>query len=375
MENNTVFVTGMSCNKIIETDENTFRVHSDTEEPVEVVEPEVTTTINTDDVETTLSMGDIETLTKYIHSQGVKESLNNEFEKVEGARQELLGSITGLDNEKDFIQDKLDKFSTVEELQEHLKSDKNVEEFYVNDDTGEVFELAVNIEDPKRAMQFKRELLVYLKTTDIAHAAIDKEYDELEKATAEMDMNLKEACVQLSDNVLTYTGYLKDNAEKCEDETLKKNIKESAKYIESGYTFEVLQEVLDEHPSVIRNTVKELVTSVGIDRTGKRYTDKLKRYGIKVSLIPLVPNSDSDKSIEEMVLIKDDEYKLPNLFIYSAIRYFAMANWDNENTKRFHASLALVMKRLMSNSLHEDVKEMVLTNMIKYLAQFDKYII
>ena len=334
-----------------------------------------TTTISANNVEdTNLSMDQIDQLTKYIHVQGIKDSLNSEMDKVTGARKELIGSLTGLDSEKDFIQEKLDTFASVEELQEYLKSDKNVDDFFVNPDNGEVIELSVAVDDPKRAMQFKRELLIYMKTTDIAHAAIDKEYDELEKATAAMDTDLREACIQLSDNVLSYIGYLKDGAENITDEVEKQKVLESAKYIESGYTFEVMQEILDEHPSVIKNTVNELTRGINIDVTGKRYTDKLKRYGIKVSLIPLVSNGENIRSVEEMVLIEDDEYKLRDLFMYSAIRYFAMANWDNDNVKRFHASLALVMKRLVSNEFNEDVRDRIIVNMVKYLAQFAPYI-
>ena len=321
-----------------------------------------------------LSMDDINTLTKYIHTQGIKDSLSNELDKVESARDELLGSLTGLNNEKDFIQDKLDTFESVEALQEYLKSDKNVEDFFVNEANGETIELSVAIDDEKRSLQFKRELLIYLKTTDVAHDAIDKEYEALEKATAEMDENLREACIQLSDNVLAYTMYLKDKANESSDEILKKKILDSAKYIESGYTFEVLQDVIDEHPSVLKNTVKELLSGTGVSNIGNRYTDKLKRFGIKVSLIPLVSNGTSVRSIEENVLIKDDEYKVPDLFIYSTIRYFAMADWNDENVKRFHASIALSMKRLISNDLAEEVRQNLIARMVEYLAQFDKYI-
>ena len=337
----------------------------------DVITPEEATI---DDTARELSMDDIATLSKYIHVEGVRDSLNNELTKVNDARQELLGSLSGLDCDKDFIQKKLDTFATVEELTEYLKSDKNVEDFYVNEESGEVTELSIAIEDPKRALQFKRELLIYMKTTDVAHAAIDKEFEELDKATKEMDINIKEACIQLSDNVLSYISYLRTNAENCGDEKAKKEIIEAAKYIESGYTFEVMNEVLDEHPSVIRNTVEELVRGAGIDRIGKRYTDKLRRYNIRVNLIPLVSDGNKNKSVEELVLIKDDEYKLPDLFIYSAIRYFAMANWDDSNVKRFHASIALVMKRLVSNEMPKDTREYVLTNMIAYLNRFAQYI-
>lgn len=340
----------------------------------ESTEDAVDESVEKDSPDVNLSMSDIDRLSKYIHVQGIKDSLNNEVDKVNGARQELLGSLTGLDCEKDFIQEKLDKFNTLDELKEYLVSDSNVENFYVNDETGDVIDISIDIDDKKRQLQFKRELLIYLKTTDIANAAIDREYEELEKATAEMDMSLKEACIQLSDNVLAYIAYLRTNADSCEDETTRKKIIESAKYIESGYTFEVLQEVLDEHPSVIKNTVNELIRQRDVDRIGKRYTDKLRRYNVNVSLIPLVSNGNDVRSVEEYVLIRDDEYKLPDLFMYSTIRYFAMADWDNENVKRFHASIALVIKRLISNDLDEEVKDRVITYMIKYLAQFEPFI-
>jgi hypothetical protein len=317
-----------------------------------------------------LTMEEIENLSKYVHMEGVKDSLNSELKKVTDAKSELLGSLTGLDNEKDFLSEKLAAFDTVETLKAFLKPDKNVDDFFVNPTTGEELTLSIDIDDEKRARDFKRELLIYMKTSDVAHAQIDREYEELEKATAEIDKDLKEVCSQLSDNVLTYIGYLRDKANESEDEVMKKRILTSCRYIESGYTLDIYNETLDNYPSVARHTVEELTSSRGVETVGARYLKKLKANDVKVSLIPLISNKPDTLSIEETVLIKDDEYVLPDLFIYSIIRYFSMADWSNGDIKKAHASIALVMKRLLSNELEDEVKQNVLTAMVKYLARF-----
>ena len=320
-----------------------------------------------------LTMEEIENLSKYVHIEGVKDSLASEMNKVNEARTELLGTLTGLDNEKDFLATKLTEFSSVEELRKYLANDDNLENFFVNPETGDVLSLSIDIDDEKRAKDFKRELLLYMKTTDEAQARIDAEYEELEKATAEIDKDLKEVCSRLSDNVLTYVSYLKDKAEACEDGDLKKKILDACRYIESGYNMDIYNEVLDKYPSVAKNTVDELVSTRGIDVVGKRYMKKLADNKVKVSLIPLISNKPEVLSVEETVLIKDYEYILPDLFIYSVIRFYSRADWD-DNIKKAHASIALVMKRLLNNELEEEVKQDVLAAIVKYLARYKEYI-
>lgn len=322
-----------------------------------------------------LSLEQIETLSKYVHMEGIKSSLNDELSKTVEAKNELLGSLTGLDNEKDFLSEKLANFKSTQELSLYLKNDKNLEEFFVNPETGETLELSIDIEDKQREKDFKRELLIYLKTTDDAYAAIDKEFEEMEKATDEINADLKEVCTQLSDNVLNYVGYLEDKAKEMEDKEAAAKLLKATKYIKSGYTLEVFNESLDKYPSVARHTVEELINKKGIDTVGQRYLKKLRANEIKVSLIPLISNPENNVlSIEKSVMIKDDEYIMEDLFIYSIIRYFSMANWDDANIKRAHASIALVMKRLISGELDADVKNDVLTAMTKYLKRFNEYI-
>ena len=76
------------------------------------------------------------------------------------------------------------------------------------------------------------------------------------------------------------------------------------------------------------------------------------------------------KSFEEMVLVEDD-YEIPDLFVFSLIRYFSLADWSDPNIKRAHSVISLVIKRLISNDFEdEEVKTNVKTAIIEYLKIF-----
>lgn len=345
----------MSEEQVVETTSNN-QAESDTEKTVEK--------------DNNLSLDEVERLAKFINTEVTKEALNEQMNQISKSKTEMLNCLAGLDNKKDFISENLAKFSNVKELTEYLKNPDHIKELYTNPDTGEVIDLSINIESEARAKDFKRELLIYLKTSDDASAMIDKEFDELNKATNEMNADINEVCMQLSDNVLTYASHLENKANACNDEVLKNKVLKTVKYIKAGYDLSVFKEVLKEHPSVIPHTVKELESKYGIERTGRKYNSKLKSHNVKVSLIPLISNKPKRLSIEEQVLIKDDEYTIPDLFMYSIIRFFSMADWNDSDVRKAHASIALVMKRLLNNEFEHNVRESILTAMVEYIHMF-----
>lgn len=325
---------------------------------------------NTDannDVET---MAKIEDLSKLVHMEAVKNDLASHMDTLHAENAKLMGTIKGLDSEKEFLDEKLKEY-TSDSLAKHLRSDKNVLDFFINPDTGVTLEMNIPFESREREIEFKRGFLVYLKTTQEAFDKIDEQFDELDKYTAEMNADIKSACDVLSDNVLTYISYMKDKADAIEDEKTKKKMLESLRYIKSGYDLSIYAEVIEKHPSVASKCVSELQKEVDIQRVGARYAKKIESNGIKMSLVNFASDIQSGKkSFEELTLVKDEDYKLPDLLVYSLIRFFSMADWSDNNIKKAHASVSLVLKKLLNNEFEEDIKTQVVDSIRTYLSMF-----
>lgn len=322
----------------------------------------------TADVET--SMKELDSLVNFVNVESAKSELSSTAKELEAQQHRITERLSGGEDNRDFLNERLAKM-TLEECEAHLKSDDNVIKFFINEETGEEIVIDIDFESKTKEIDFKRGLLVYLKSSQEAMAKIDEEYKKLDEATQEMNMNVKEVCKELSDNTLSYIRYMKDKANALEDEGTKKKILETMKYIESGYTMEVFKEVITKHPSVGEKCANELTKEAQVAQIGERYTKHLNRNNVKASLIPFVSDSlGTSRSFEEEVLIKDDQYTVPDLFVYSLIRYFAMADWSNDNIRKAHASIILVIKRLLANDFDEAVKADIIANIVEYLRMF-----
>lgn len=316
------------------------------------------------------SMDDINSLVDFVNVESAKSELDFST-KVLTARQDQVSKlIAGGEETRDFLLDKLNTM-TLDECETYLKSDKNVLDFFKNSETGDEICVDVKFETKEKEIEFKRDLLVYLKSSQETLAKIDEEYDKLDAATKELNMNIEQVCKQLSDNTLGYIQHMKDKAETVKDESEKKAMLEVIRYIESGYTLEVFKDVLVKHPSVCEKCVKELTNELDASRIGQRYNKHLERQNIRASLIPFISDMDNQvRSFEEMVLIEGDQYTVPDLFVYSLIRYFAMADWNNQNIRKAHASIILVIKRMLANDFDERVKADIIANVTEYLKMF-----
>ena len=72
------------------------------------------------------------------------------------------------------------------------------------------------------------------------------------------------------------------------------------------------------------------------------------------------------------MLVRNEQYIVPDLFVYSLIRFFAMADWNKDNNiRKAHASVILVIRKLIKNEFVDDVKKDVIDSIVKYLAKFE----
>ena len=303
--------------------------------------------------------------------ENLKHELNHQSVELHDKQKSLYSTIKDYDSENNFIDEKLKQY-TVDELEVKLKNDEFVDSFFVNPLTNEPMEMTIDFESKQKELEFKRGLLVYFKSTQEAFDKIDEEYDKLDEATREMEVNVKEALSTLSDNVLAYIDMLKDRADAMTDEKKKKELLKTIKYIRSGYDFSIYADIIDEHPSVASRCVEELTKEVKIQEVGKRYASKLKSNKVRVSLIEFASDIHSNKkSVEELVLIRDDQYIIPDLLVFSLIRFYAMADWNDVNIRKSHASVCLVLRKLLANDMIEEVKKSVIDSIVAYLKKFN----
>lgn len=318
-----------------------------------------------------LTFEDIENLSKLVHSEAIKKDLANSVEEIKEKADSFRACLKGVDADKEFIDKKLEEY-TVDQLETLLKNNDFVESFFVNPDTGEKLEMTIKFDSKQREMEFKRGLLAYFKSSQEAYIQIDKQFEELDKATAELNVGLSEACNALSDNVLTYVSAMTDKANEVTDEKVKAKMLRTLKYIKAGYDMSIFSEMLDEYPSVAKKVAAELTHEPTIQRIGKQYASKLKANKVKLSLVAFASDIESGKkSFEEIMLIREEQYIVPDLFVFSLIRFFAMANWSDPDIRKAHASVSLVIKKLLANEFIDEVKKDIIDAIVTYIAKFE----
>ena len=71
------------------------------------------------------------------------------------------------------------------------------------------------------------------------------------------------------------------------------------------------------------------------------------------------------------MLIREEQYIVPDLFVFSLIRFFAMANWSDPDIRKAHASVSLVIKKLLANEFIDEVKKDIIDAIVTYIAKFE----
>lgn len=314
-------------------------------------------------------MKDIDNLANVINSDMMRKDIEDKKKEVSEAKESLLSTVIDPAKEKDFIDQKLAKFETVEQLKKHLAVKENVVDMFTNPITGEV--LDVKVVNDKKEIDFRRDLLIYIKETDIQTQKIDAEYEKLDTATKEFQTDVDDACYQLADNVLVYIDGLKLRVEQCSNNLDKAKMMKSIKALESGFTLELYKETYTKYPSAVERCKSFITKEKEVADIGKRYLAKLKSAKTKVNLLQFASDLDNRKSFEEMVFTPDEYNTAPDMFVFSLIRHFSMANWNDISVVQGHATIALNMKKLLSNEIDEVVKERFKAAILDYLKIFE----
>lgn len=330
------------------------------------------------------SSKDFETTQKLLQNTAKLNTLSDNVDQLQKQKDVIVKSTIGEDeNSSDIIQGHLDKWDDHKKLAEYLKGslkDKQVidriNSFFTNEETGEVLEMIISEtrKTEEEQLTFKRDFLLYLKESDDYMKLIDKEVEELNRSTDELNSNIAAALDPLNDNILAYAEYLEREATIEEDDSReeikrKTGLAKKAKSIKSGYTFENLFELIEEHPSIVNNALMDFKNEQRIKEIGKRYAAKLRTSKVDFNLFSLI-SDDIHKSLEYRCLPKGDYPDgLENFTVFFIIRAMAMGLNKKEDIV-FHASAQISLSRLMDGTLDEEVAVRLKDSIIKLLNKF-----
>lgn len=290
-------------------------------------------------------------------------------EEIKNLDDQKNGFISQMDCPEEIRQSIIDKIESMDSkyLEQRLRDDKFVKGIFTYDNEPVSFKL--EFKSPAKELEFKRSFISWLHTSHNAVVSMNAEFDKYEKEIDDLSIDLKEATTKLSDNILMYIDYLKNKAQESGDEKVIKTTNELARYMTSAYNMEVFKEILEKNPSIAKHCVEDLNNETKVSDIGARYMKKLSSAGIHTNLIQYASNEKNNSFEELHLFVEDYEYK--DLFVFSLIRYFAMADWNNTNIKRLHATLYLVLKQIYNNTMDIEVRKMVLDNVREYLKLFN----
>lgn len=330
------------------------------------------------------SSKDFEATQKLLQNTAKLNTLGDNVDQLQKQKEAIVKSTIGEDeNSSDIIQEHLDKWEDHKKLAEYLKGslkDKQVidriNSFFTNDETGEMLEMATSktYKTESEELEFKRDLLIYLKENDDYMKLIDEEVEKLNRSTDELNSDIAAALDPLNDNILAYAEYLEREsivAEGDSKEEIKRKagIAKKAKSIKSGYTFENLIELIEAHPNVVDNALRDFKSEQKIKEIGKRYAAKLKTAKIDFNLFSLL-SDDIHKSLEYRCLPKGDYPNgLENFTVFFIVRAMAMGLNKKEDIV-FHASVQISLSRLMDGTLDDEVAIRLKESIIRLLNKF-----
>lgn len=343
------------------------------------------TTTETVSKEIDFSGKDFEATQKLLGDSARLSSLKHDCEAMKQERESVVtNSIKDADS-LDVIQTHLDRFKTPEELDKYLagkltdeRVKNRINEFFTNEETGEVLELVDNdrIKDETHELDFKRGLLLYFKQNDYYMDKIDEEVESLNKATEELTSNLSEALNPLKDNILNYANYLLDTStiEDGDTDEVKRAKKSRAKKaiaIRSGYSLENMIALIEEHPGIVKNALKDFRTESNIRNIGERYARKLKTTKINFNLLSLLADNVHDSLEYRTIPQGDYPAGLENFTVFFIVRAMSMGLTSAEDIT-FHASAQIALNKFVDNTLDPDITEYMRKNIIKFLSYFDE---
>lgn len=263
----------------------------------------------------------------------------------------------------DDLSDKLDQKISDLTLDEVSKlTDSQIQEIFTID--GEIVDLSpsTNIDDEEKSLTFKKDFLIYKKTTMESFKEIDKTMDEFQK---EIDQDFEEFQKTI-DQYGDISTYLKEDIMKRYETATNDDVKNKYRLMLDNFDWAFNFDHIYEYHT--RTSLKTPITDYErlADGVYDRYMKTLKRLKLKNVDLTIFDG------IEEKYLpVKYHKY--PNLFLFLVIRFYGYKK-DTANASSdgvFLSQLHVNLKKLVRDKfLEEGQKEQFLLNIQRVLDLF-----
>lgn len=294
-------------------------------------------------------------------------NLHKASDELISNRTKLLDSLTGISSDKEFINERLKRIP-LNDLIELVKNDEFVKNFFTDDNGNSIDTIDMTDDE---SINFKRELLIHCKKSQLAFDDIDKDLSELEKIRTEFNQGVQNMLGSIESNDLKSLIQSIEQSSHLEDDIAKKRSTDKMVYfVKSGWTFDAFIDIYS-NPNIIKSVQRDFNSDMKRANIVSRYYKKMLRHKASINLVSMfyqeyVRPQQGIKSMEEK-LLTEDQYNIPNLMIFAFIRYFAMSDWyNNPNISRLHTCLAMTLGRMISPN--EETDPDVKANFIKLAA-------
>lgn len=290
------------------------------------------------------------------------------------AREQLTQVCLALGIKKDdqeFLHTKFQKSYIKEELTK-IMADKDLldKKFFTRED-GTIINVTT-LQKQGDQYEAKKELVEYLYSFYDMERSIQNDLDEMRSDIRKFKKeDISSASATVANNLKQGIDERWAEMEAMEDGAEKEARRTLLTRLQSSYTFADLLDVLDRHPSVAANAMKDMVTPTRVKAVGKQYADKLKQ-GNTFSKLYGVIQDDIDKSIEKQFLHEDDYLAgKENFFGFFLIRFFGMESWTDESAhiREMHNATCIVLNNLMNGTLDKEFRDEVVDNIKKVWAK------
>ena len=278
----------------------------------------------------------------------------------------LNKTVKGLESDKDTLMEKLAQIASSEELKKSLDRTPSMLDIFFTNELGEPIELNIGDIGPERELQFKKDLLVYLKATQEYNQKIDEEFAKKEEAEKDFNEEMANCIKLISDNFLIHVQQVEDSLKdpNLTDAQRTQGEKRLAA-IKTGYTFEYFIELLDKHPGLKDNVKKDFLNEMKKAQIVTNYANKTKKATVNPVLGVMFHN---DKVSLERNFLTDDEYGIEGLLLFYMVRCFAMSGFEGLN-RTMHSSVSLILSKMVKNDISPEFKEEVVAGLRKLAAK------
>lgn len=268
------------------------------------------------------------------------------------SKQSEFGNIgADKDIDVDFIDERIENL-TLEEIK--ALPDAKVDEICTSEDG----ECILELDDPKKSSEFRRDYLIFRKETNEALKGIDDELLKMNEAYAEYEAEMAEVTKTYSDitNYLKHT--LEEKAEKASSEEAAQRFRDMIVMIDTALTLDNMIEYYSK-PHRARTAIVNILSP----STGKTI---IKKYEEVITSVSCKTDFRKFGGIQAKFLPDEYKDKREDAFMYSLINYIASWHRNEDNTLNglFLAQLSINLKNLIYDKFTTEEDKQTFINAI-----------